>query len=93
MAIARENYVELPESDICCGSAGTYNLTEPAMAERLGARKVANILKTGATTVVTTNPGCLLQLNSELKRAGADKVNAVHLADFLAEHLARPASG
>jgi glycolate oxidase iron-sulfur subunit len=82
-AVAGDRYVELPESDLCCGSAGTYNLTEPAMAAQLGRRKVANILKTRATTVVTTNPGCLLQLRTELKRAGAHNVRAMHLADFL----------
>ena len=92
-AIAKESYVELPEADVCCGSAGTYNLTEPAMAARLGARKAANILKTGATTVVTTNPGCLLQLKSELKRAGATNINAIHLADYLVGHLSDSSSG
>jgi glycolate oxidase iron-sulfur subunit len=80
-AVAGSNYVELPESDLCCGSAGTYNLTEPAMAERLKQRKVQNILATGATTLVTTNPGCILQIKSGL----GDKVQVLHIADFLAE--------
>ena len=56
-AVAGANYVEMPESDVCCGSAGSYNLTEPEMAERLQRRKIENILQTGATCVVTTNPG------------------------------------
>jgi glycolate oxidase iron-sulfur subunit len=83
-AVARENYVELPEAEICCGSAGTYNLTEPAMAEALQQRKVKNILKTGATVVVTTNPGCIMQIRAGLENSG---VQIMHLADFLAQAL------
>src|SRR5207249_7400111 len=70
-AIAGENFIELPESDVCCGSAGTYNLTEPAMAQRLQARKIENILKSGARMVVTSNPGCILQIRAGLRKAGA----------------------
>ncbi len=81
-AMAGGNYVELPESDVCCGSAGSYNLTEPEMAERLQKRKIDNILKTGARIVVTTNPGCLLQIRAGLQKAGA-QVEALHIADFL----------
>lgn len=81
-AIAGEHFIELPESDVCCGSAGSYNLTEPGMAERLQRRKVENILKTGAQIVVTTNPGCLLQIRAGLARAGS-KIEALHIADFL----------
>ena len=80
--VAGDNFVELPESDVCCGSAGSYNLTEPEMAGRLQRRKVENILKTGAQTVVTTNPGCILQIRAGLKMAGA-KIEVLHLADFL----------
>jgi glycolate oxidase iron-sulfur subunit len=81
-ALVGANFVELPESDVCCGSAGSYNLTEPEMAERLQRRKIENILKTGAKTVVTTNPGCLLQIRAGLVKAGAN-VEALHIADFL----------
>lgn len=83
--VAGAHWVELPESDLCCGSAGTYNLTEPEMAARLQERKIQNILKSGATTVVTSNPGCLLQIQAGLAKAGATQVRAVHLADYLAE--------
>ncbi len=82
-------FVEMPESDVCCGSAGSYNLTEPAMAARLQARKLNNVLSTGAATVVTTNPGCLLQLI-----AGAEQRSATcrveHIADFLAGQIWQP---
>ncbi len=84
-AIAGKNFVELPESDVCCGSAGSYNLTEPEMAERLQQRKIQNILATGAQIVVTTNPGCLLQIRAGLKKA-APQVRVVHIADFLTEN-------
>ena len=63
-------WVEVPESAICCGSAGIYNLVEPQPAQELGDRKVENILKTGAEAVVSSNPGCLLQIRAGLERAG-----------------------
>ena len=82
-AMAGSGFVEMPESDVCCGSAGSYNLTEPEMAERLQRRKTDNILKSGAQIVVTTNPGCLLQIRAGLKKAGADRVEVIHIADYL----------
>lgn len=75
--------VEMAESDLCCGSAGSYNLTEPAMARDLVRRKVDNIVATGADYVVLGNPGCEFQIAAELRRRGA-KTRAVHLADFIA---------
>jgi len=66
--------VELADSDTCCGSAGSYNLTEPDMARRLGDRKVANIRATGATHVAAANPGCTMQIQACLRRAGLDVV-------------------
>ena len=81
-AIAGKNYVELPEADVCCGSAGTYNLTEPEMAERLQERKIKNIIATGASIVVTSNPGCLLQIQAGLRKANAN-IEAIHIAEFL----------
>jgi glycolate oxidase iron-sulfur subunit len=75
--------VELAESDLCCGSAGTYNLTERAMARELARRKVENIIATGADYVVLSNPGCQFQIAAELKRRGSP-VRVMHLADFIA---------
>ena len=86
-AIAAGSFVELPEADVCCGSAGSYNLTEPDMAARLQRRKIDNILKTGARVVVTTNPGCLLQIQAGLRAAGAAEVRVLHLADYLDEAI------
>ena len=64
--------VPLPESDICCGAAGSYNLTEGDMADRLAARKLSNILATGCDTLVSANAGCTLQIQAALKQAGRD---------------------
>jgi glycolate oxidase iron-sulfur subunit len=64
--------VPLAETEICCGAAGSYNLTEPEMAERLGRRKEANILATGARAVFSGNVGCLLQIGRYLRRARPD---------------------
>jgi glycolate oxidase iron-sulfur subunit len=75
--------VEMQESDLCCGSAGSYNLTEAKMARKLARRKTDNIAMTGADYVVLGNPGCEFQINAELRRRGA-KTKVVHLADFLA---------
>jgi glycolate oxidase iron-sulfur subunit len=74
--------VPLPESEMCCGSAGPYNLIQPAMADRLLRRKVAHILGTGARMVITGNPGCLLQIRAGLRRAGAD-LEVIHTIDLL----------
>ncbi len=75
--------VELAESDLCCGSAGSYNLTERAMAHELARRKADNIIATGADYVVLSNPGCEFQIAAELKRRGF-RTRVVHIADFLA---------
>jgi len=75
--------IEMTESDLCCGSAGSYNLTEPAMARDLARRKADNIVATGADYVVLANPGCEFQIAAELRRRGSS-VKVVHLADFLA---------
>jgi glycolate oxidase iron-sulfur subunit len=59
--------VPLAESELCCGAAGTYSLTQPEMADRLGRRKVDNILATSARAVFASNVGCLLQIGRYLR--------------------------
>ena len=59
---------EIPEAGLCCGSAGVYNLVEPEAADALGQRKLNNVLATGADAVVSSNPGCLLQLQSKAEQ-------------------------
>jgi len=59
---------DLPETEICCGSAGTYNLNQPEMADRLSRRKLENILSTKAQIALASNAGCLLQIMREARR-------------------------
>jgi glycolate oxidase iron-sulfur subunit len=77
--------VEMEESNACCGSAGIYNLTHAETAEKRRQRKLRNIGNTGVKTVVTTGPGCLLQL-----RAAAGKDDGwriMHLSQLIEETL------
>ena len=76
--------VPLAESDMCCGAAGTYNLNQPEMAERLGYRKIENVLKTGAEEVITANIGCALQMARALRKAGRT-MRVRHVVEVLAE--------
>ena len=76
--------IPLPESDWCCGAAGTYNLTQPDMADKLAERKLANIDKTGAKVVAIANAGCLLHLDQHARRTGRE-LRMVHPIDLLAE--------
>ena len=63
--------VSLAESEICCGAAGSYNLTEGEMADRLASRKLKHILETGAQSVIMGNAGCSLQIQAALRQAGS----------------------
>jgi len=74
---------ELTESDWCCGSAGTYNLTEPSMAAQLADRKLDRIAASGAEVVAAANPGCLLQIRAGALLRGLE-VEVVHPIDLLA---------
>lgn len=82
-AIPGLRLVELAESDLCCGSAGVYNLLEPEIAGRLLERKLDRIVETGAEVVVTGNPGCLLQLRMGLARRGLG-IRVHHPVELLA---------
>ena len=75
--------LELGDGELCCGSAGTYNLTEPEMAWRLGARKAEAVLATGAEMVAAANPGCILQIRAALRLAGRD-LPVLHPVEILA---------
>ncbi len=83
-------WVSLPESEVCCGSAGIYNFTEPDMARRLQARKLDNILSTGASVIATGNPGCLAWIASGLQERGLPDIRVAHPVTLLAEALALP---
>ncbi|MGH2442303.1 MAG: heterodisulfide reductase-related iron-sulfur binding cluster [Chloroflexota bacterium] len=74
---------EVPrERDICCGSAGTYNLLEPEPARELGERKAESVWAAGADLLVTANPGCHLQIQAALRRAGRD-LPAFHVMELV----------
>ncbi|PYN04451.1 MAG: glycolate oxidase [Candidatus Rokuibacteriota bacterium] len=75
--------VELGDSDLCCGSAGVYNLLEPGIADELLELKIARIAETGARLVAAANPGCLLQIASGCRQRGLD-VTLVHPVELLA---------
>ena len=72
----------MPESEMCCGSAGTYNINQPELADRLSKRKLDNILSTGADIVTTANAGCLLQIQREARRRDLP-LKIMHTMDLL----------
>jgi glycolate oxidase iron-sulfur subunit len=74
--------IPLTESEMCCGSAGVYNITQPAMAMQLLERKMKHIEKTGAKIVVTGNPGCMMQLMLGAKKYDVD-VEVKHPIEIL----------
>jgi len=69
-AIPNVTLLEIPQSEICCGSAGTFNLEQPAVAQALGQRKAENILGTGCEAIVAGNIGCIVQIGAHLKQLG-----------------------
>jgi glycolate oxidase iron-sulfur subunit len=75
--------VELRDSDLCCGSAGVYNILEPEMADRLLDMKIARIRESGARVVAAGNPGCLLQIAKGARARGLD-LEVVHPVTLLA---------
>ena len=74
--------IPLPESDVCCGAAGTYNLSHPQMASDLAERKLRNIASTGAATCAMGNVGCAMHLGSEASARGQE-LRIVHPIELL----------
>jgi len=87
-SIAGVTLVTMADEDLCCGSAGHYNVMHPDLAERLVARKVEAIRASGADVVATANSGCALQLEAGLRAAGV-AVRVRHVLDILAEAYRR----
>ncbi len=83
-AIPGLELIELKESEICCGSAGVYNVLHNEMADRLLENKMKRINETGADLVLTANPGCLLQLRAGVQREG-NKRRVLHVVELLDE--------
>jgi glycolate oxidase iron-sulfur subunit len=73
---------EIAEPELCCGSAGIYNILNPEPARELGDRKAANIVATGARLLVTANPGCLMQVTTAIERSG-HPMGMVHTIEVL----------
>jgi glycolate oxidase iron-sulfur subunit len=71
------------DADVCCGSAGVYNLLEPEPAAQLGARKAAALRATGADVVVAGNPGCLLQIAASMRTDGGPVIPTRHTIELL----------
>jgi glycolate oxidase iron-sulfur subunit len=74
---------EIADADLCCGSAGIYNILWPEPARELGERKAANVLATGAELLVTANPGCLMQIGSSIQRSGGKEMALAHTVEVL----------
>ena len=74
--------LELPEAALCCGSAGIYNIVQPDTARELGERKAQKIATTPAELVITSNPGCQLQITSSLINNG-HPLPVMHYAELL----------
>jgi glycolate oxidase iron-sulfur subunit len=95
-AIPGVTLVPIADGEICCGSAGIFNLVQPEMASELGRRKAANIADAKPDIVATTNPGCMLQITAAARAAG-DARRIVHVIEVLdasirnAERALRPA--
>jgi glycolate oxidase iron-sulfur subunit len=73
---------EIPESAICCGSAGTYNIFQPEAARDLGDRKAKAVGSTGAELLVSANPGCTMQIATAMRRDGTE-IKVAHIAEVL----------
>jgi glycolate oxidase iron-sulfur subunit len=74
--------LEVPDAAVCCGSAGIYNLVQPQPARELGERKAEHVLSTGAEALVSSNPGCLLQIQASLEKLGRP-LPAFHMVELL----------
>jgi glycolate oxidase iron-sulfur subunit len=70
------------DGEVCCGSAGIFNLTQPEMADELGRRKAANVSAGSPDLVVTSNPGCILQIRAAGARAG-HTYKVLHIVELL----------
>ncbi|HJV31625.1 MAG TPA: (Fe-S)-binding protein [Bacillales bacterium] len=85
-AIKGAEYREMYHADRCCGSAGIYNIIESENSMKMLDYKMVHTKNTQASTVVTANPGCLLQMKLGIEREGlSDKMRGIHIVDLLLE--------
>lgn len=86
--VANVNFVELQGADTCCGSGGIYNLVQPDMSLQILDHKMEHVKETGAHYLLTSNPGCLLQMQLGIERKQlSNQMKAVHVVDFLYERI------
>ncbi|MFC5471512.1 (Fe-S)-binding protein [Cohnella suwonensis] len=86
--VANVSFIEMKEADRCCGSAGIYNVTEPEMAGRILDHKMEHANSTKARYLLTSNPGCLLQMKLGVRKQGANShMEVKHVVDFLFERI------
>lgn len=80
------DFVEMEQADMCCGSAGIYNIVNYEASMEILDKKMRDVKETKATTIITTNPGCLLQMKLGIERENLQQnVRAMHLVEYLAE--------
>jgi glycolate oxidase iron-sulfur subunit len=82
-AIPNLTLLEVPEGELCCGSAGTYNLEQPAIAATLGRRKAENIRRTNCDALATGNIGCLVQIGNALRQLDGSALPLYHTMQVL----------
>jgi glycolate oxidase iron-sulfur subunit len=81
-AVPELELVELRDAGVCCGSAGVYNLLQPDAAREFGSRKADSVVASGASLLISANPGCTLQISSELASRGIT-VRTAHTVEIL----------
>ncbi|MBN3526150.1 (Fe-S)-binding protein [Paenibacillus apiarius] len=82
------NFVELEGAEVCCGSAGIYNLVQPQMANDIVDSRMKAVRDTRASIVLTSNPGCLLQMKIGAEREKASRsIQVMHVVDYFAEKI------
>jgi glycolate oxidase iron-sulfur subunit len=81
-AIGNLTLVDVPDGELCCGSAGSYNIEQPLLAQAIGRRKADNILKTGAEGVVAGNIGCMVQIRTHLAKL-KKPIPVIHTIEIL----------
>ncbi|MDF2958381.1 MAG: lutA 2 [Paenibacillus sp.] len=85
-SIPNIEFIEMREASMCCGSAGIYNIVHYDESMEIADLKMEHVKETKAATVITTNPGCLLQMKLGIERANLqENMRAVHLVEYLAE--------
>jgi len=87
--VENAEFVEMAEADRCCGSAGIYNLTQPEMSGRILKRKMEHANRTKADYLLTSNPGCWLQMKHGTRQhPGESPMEVMHIVDYLWERIA-----